>query len=171
MCVLLCTATSSTATVSLMMHAGREREAGRTELFQCYKNWGNEQPHRHKVQSHMSVPISLWHGELQFISTTGTIKKIICFKFVKAPKSRRRKNNNKPFLLDCNKYNQYKCQDVPANAWSFLRFLSLWDTINAASTVSSVVFYFSFAPGLWGLTLFFRFIDSLSERESLQQLC
>lgn len=45
MCVLLCTATSSRAMGSLMMHAGREREAGRTELLHCYHNGGSEQPH------------------------------------------------------------------------------------------------------------------------------
>lgn len=59
MCVLLCTATSSPAMGSLMMHAGREREAGRTETLHCCKKGRSEQPHRRKVQPHISTLICL----------------------------------------------------------------------------------------------------------------
>lgn len=58
-CVLLRTAASSTAAVSLMMHTGREREAARTKLFHSHKHGGSKEPHRHKVQPHMSTLISL----------------------------------------------------------------------------------------------------------------
>lgn len=55
----------------------------------------------------------------------------------------------------------------------FLHSLSLSVKYNEYSIhcVLLSVFFSSFAPGLCGLTLFFRFRDSLTETEYLQQLC